>query len=236
MKVIGSGFGRTGTLSMKAALERLGFNPCYHMETVLKSPSHLKFWHDVAMGQAVDWHQIFAGFEAAVDFPASSVYKELLAVYPHAKVIHTVRDPDRWYDSTYETIYQMKDIFPHWMRRYVPWVRHFVEMGDGMFWDRLFDGQFDNRARTIQLFNEYTEEVKRTVPAERLLIFNVKEGWQPLCQFLDRPVPDVPFPHKNDRSVMLRRFQAIRLVIRVVPTALAGLFLFLSYRLIRMWQ
>jgi hypothetical protein len=112
-------------------------------------------------------------------------------------------------------------------------VRRFVEMGDGMFWDRLFEGQFENRDHTIQIFNDYTEEVKRTVPAERLLIFNVREGWEPLCQFLDVPVPDTPFPHKNDRALMLRRFQAIRLLTRVVPTAFAGLVFLLLYRLIR---
>jgi hypothetical protein len=233
MKVIGSGFGRTGTLSMKVALEQLGFDPCYHMETVLTRPSHLNFWHDVASGKAVDWHQIFDDFQAAVDFPASSVYKELMAVYPEAKVIHTIRDPERWYDSTYETIYKMKDVFPQWMRQYVPWVRRFVEMGDGMFWDRLFAGQFENCPRMIQVFNDYTEDVKRTVPADRLLVFNVKEGWRPLCQFLDVTVPDTPFPHKNDRALMLRRFQAIRLLTRVVPTAFAGLIFLLLYRLIR---
>ncbi|MCH7663890.1 MAG: hypothetical protein IH859_08495 [Chloroflexi bacterium] len=103
MQVIGSGFGRTGTLSLKTALEILGFGRCYHMMEVARHPSHVKVWVAAVNGQPVDWQQLFTGFEAAVDFPSSIYYQEMMQAFPHAKVLHTVRDPQRWYDSTVAT-------------------------------------------------------------------------------------------------------------------------------------
>lgn len=233
MKVIGSGFGRTGTLSLKKALEEIGYGPCYHMEEVLKRPSHIALWQQAANGQPVEWQALFADFQATVDFPASVIYKELLALYPEAKVIHTVRDPQRWYDSTYATIYQAKDLFPAWLLKTVPFLRGFIDLQNKLIWNSLFEGQFENRPRMIDIFQEYTEEVKRTVPPDRLLIFQVKDGWQPLCQFLDVPVPDVPFPHVNDTATMLRRFQITNVVSYLVPTALAGLVFYVAYRVMQ---
>ena len=235
MKVIGSGFGRTGTLSLKQALEELGYGPCYHMEEVIKRPSHIRLWHQVANGVPVHLQALFADFQATVDFPASTVYKELLVAFPQAKIIHTIRDPERWYDSTYETIYQAKHIFPDWILQNVPLLRRFMEMQDKLFWDSLFEGQFENRQRMIEIFHEYTEEVKRTVPADRLLIFQVSDGWQPLCKFLDVPLPDSPFPHVNDKAAMLRRFQAMRIISWLIPATMAGLILFVIYRVMKAW-
>lgn len=233
LKVIGSGFGRTGTLSLKMALEEIGYGPCYHMQEVIKRPSHIKLWHQMANGQRVDLHQIFADFQATVDFPANVIYKELMALYPEAKVIHTIRDPERWYESTYETIYPARFVFPDWLLRGVPFLRRFMEMQDGMFWETLFEGQFENRHRALEIFDEYTEDVKRTVPAEKLLIFNVAEGWQPLCQFLDVPIPDTPFPHVNDKATMQRRLQILNIVTRSAPPLLAGLVVLLLYQWLR---
>ncbi|MDX1523129.1 MAG: sulfotransferase, partial [Anaerolineae bacterium] len=179
LQIIGSGFGRTGTSSMKAALEQLGFGPCYHMEEVFKRPRHMTLWHDVAFNRPIDWSTLFDGFESTVDFPASVVYKELMTAFPQAKVIHTVRDPERWYDSTVETIYQGGSLFPRWVQFLVPPIRHWVEMQEELIWQRLFDGEFENRGHAIQVFNQFTDEVKETVPVDRLLIFNVKEGWEP---------------------------------------------------------
>ncbi len=233
MKVIGSGFGRTGTLSLKQALEDIGYRPCYHMEEVIQRPSHIRLWHQIANGQSVDWGDLFADFQATVDFPGSTVYKELLVAYPDAKVIHTIRDPEQWYDSTYETIYQARFIFPRWFQKLVPFIGQFLEMHEGLFWGTIFEGQFENRQRMIEIFHEHTEAVKGTVPTDRLLIFEVKEGWQPLCRFLDVPVPDRPFPHVNDKAAMQRRFQLIRIVLRVVPVALVGLLLYVLSRLMK---
>ena len=223
MQVIGSGFGRTGTLSLKAALEILGFDPCYHMEEVIKRPSHVKLWQQIGQDQPVPWEAIFDGFQATVDFPASSFYRELLAHYPDAKVIHTVRDPERWYDSTAETIYGAATHFPAWSLKLIPPLGHFAEMQERLIWQKLFNGRFPDRPYAIKIFNQYTNNVRQHVPPEKLLVFQVKKGWEPLCTFLNLPVPDVPFPHVNDREAMLRRFKLIRLIFTGLPWAVAGL-------------
>lgn len=217
MKIIGSGFGRTGTLSLKAALEILGFAPCYHMQTVIKQPRHIKLWQKIAYGELVPWDTIFAGYQAAVDFPASIFYQELLAQYPHAKIIHTVRDPDRWYSSTEETIFRFANNFPTWLQFFIRPLHNFADMQQRLIWDGLFDGRFQDRNYAIHIFNQATENVQQHVPPEKLLIFQVKEGWEPLCAFLNVPIPDVPFPHVNDRATMQRHMKRVR------ATATAGL-------------
>ena len=208
---------------MKTALEQLGFGPCYHMTEVFKRSAHIQAWHDVAQDRLVNWHDLFQDFQATVDFPASVYYQELMDTFPEAKVIHTVRDPERWYDSTLETIYQAPTIFPRWLQKAVKPVGRIVEMQERIIWQKQLEGSFENRARTIEIFQQHTEEVKRVVPAERLLLFSVKEGWEPLCRFLNVPIPDTPFPHVNDRQEMLKRFRTMRLVLRWGPIAVAGL-------------
>lgn len=234
LKVIGSGFGRTGTMSLKAALEILRFDPCYHMEEVIKRPSHIKLWQQIGHHQPVPWEKIFSRFQAAVDFPASIFYRELLDRYPDAKVIHTVRDPERWHDSTAETIYQAADQFPAWVPKLLPPLGWFIDMQERLIWQRVFNGRFPDRTYAIQRFHDYTEEVKQHVPPGKLLIFQVKEGWEPLCTFLDVPVPDVPFPHVNDRETMLRRFRLLQIATIWLPlgVALLGLLL-LRQRLVQ---
>ena len=236
MRVIGSGFGRTGTLSLKYALEELGYGPCYHMEEVLKSPAHVAVWHDVAEGRTVDWHRLFRDYDAAVDFPASIVYRELIEAFPEAKVVHTVRDADRWYESTFETIYRGSSLVPRWWLRAVPRVGRWIEMADLMIWEGLFDGEFENRERAIERYNSWTAEVIATVPPERLLVFEVKDGWGPLCEFLEVLQPDSEFPNLNDRESMLRRFRRARIVTRVVPLVGVGLFAYLCRLIRRLWR
>jgi hypothetical protein len=219
MKVIGSGFGRTGTLSLKAALEELGFGPCYHMKEVLLNRKHTEVWYNIAKGEPVDWENLFQDFEATVDFPTSIFYKKLMEVFPSAKVVHTIRDPDSWYDSTKETIYQSTGNYfvPDWLKQWVKRIDQGIGMVNILIWQGLFEGAFDNRQRAIEIFKRYTDEVKQTVPADKLLIFDVKEGWEPLCQFLDVPIPNTPFPHVNDRQSVLKLYQIIWIGIRVVP-------------------
>jgi hypothetical protein len=235
LKIIGSGFGRTGTMSLKAALEILGFGPCYHMEEVIKRPSHIKLWQQIGHNQPVPWPRIFSRFQATVDFPASIFYRELLDLYPEAKVIHTVRDAQRWYESTTATIYPAANYFPAWVPRFVPPLHRFVDMQERLIWQRVFNGRFPNRAYAIQRFHDYTEEVKQHVPPEKLLIFQVKDGWEPLCAFLDVPVPDRPFPHVNDRETMRRRFKLLQIATFWLPLGVAalGLALLLRQRLLQ---
>lgn len=221
MDVIGTGFGRTGTLSTKRALEMLGFGPCHHMEEAYKHPRHFRGLAAHVRGEPVDWRALFAGYRSQVDFPGANVWRELLATFPEAKVLHTVRDPERWYDSTRETIYTARSIVAPWVQRVVPSIGEAFAVNDALIWDGLFEGRFDDRDRAIEIFHERTAEVIATVPAERLLIFEVTDGWGPLCEFLDVPVPDEPFPNVNDRASMLRRFRAVRAVTHGAPWALA---------------
>lgn len=212
MKIISSGFGRTGTSSLREALVILGFGPCYHMDAVLSSPANIRAWYQISQGEPADWQAVFAGYNAAVDFPASAYYQEIMAAFPDAKVIHTVRDPERWYDSAEETIYQGQFLFPAWLQQLVPTTKQFVELQRKIIWQRALQGQFENRERAVEVFNEHTETVQRVVPAERLLVYRVAEGWEPLCNFLEVPVPDVPFPNINDREAMKKLLGRIRFV------------------------
>ena len=218
MQVVGSGFGRTGTQSKKRALEILGFGPCHHMEEVVRHPTEAREWVRIAQGGAADWTSLMARYGSCVDFPASTVWKELIEAFPDAKVLHTVRDPDRWYDSTRSTIYRSSEFITGWLRTFTP-AGYPVEIADRMVWDGLFDGRFEDRDHAIAVYENWTADVIASVPAERLLVFDVAEGWEPLCAFLDVPVPDQPFPRVNDRETMLRRMHGARWAGRVLPVA-----------------
>lgn len=221
MRVVGSGFGRTGTLSTKHALERLGFGPCHHMEEVVRHPLHGREWVKIARGGDPDWRALFAGYDSCVDFPASVFWKDLVEEFPDAKVLHTVRDADRWYDSTASTIRRSSEYVTGWLRKLTP-AGYPVEVAETLVWDGLFGGRFDHRDHAIGVYEAWTQDVVDNVPADRLLVFDVSEGWEPLCAFLGVDVPDEPFPRVNDRDALLRRFRAIQWAGRMIPAALAS--------------
>jgi sulfotransferase family protein len=202
MKLIGAGFGRTGTSSLQAALQDLGLNPCYHMREVMQRPEHLALWTEAAEGRPVDWKRLFQGYEATVDWPAAAFYKELMEAFPDAKVLLSVRDPEKWYESARNTIYGVMQSFPmSVLRRVVPPLRRMRRMIDGIIWDGTFQGRFEDKQYAIDVFNRHNEEVKKYVPADRLLVYDVKQGWEPLCRFLGVEVPrDKPFPRLNDTA------------------------------------
>lgn len=190
LKVIGAGFGRTGTMSLKAALEQLGFNPCYHMvECFPKGPAHWDKWTAARNGNP-DWDGIFEGFEATVDFPACTSYRELADYYPEARVVLSVRDPEAWFKSTQDTIFS-----PAWTE----WLRT-SEAGPYMAAtiNNYFDDRMHDREHLIKRFNEHVEDVKASIAPERLLVFEAKDGWEPLCEFLEVPVPEGDYPRVND--------------------------------------
>ena len=217
MKVIGAGFGRTGTLSLKIALEILGFGKCYHMRDVIMRPRHILAWHKAGMGKPVDWDFIFKHYNATVDFPASLFYGELKRKYPSAKVILTIRDPEAWYQSTERTIYKVPTIVPHWFKRMVFPLRKFIEMTELLVWGGLFKNKFSDRELAIQIYNEHIQNVTRNVPKEDLLIFDVKESWKPLCDFLDVDVPEnISFPHLNTGDTMAKILNAVRILPYIV--------------------
>jgi hypothetical protein len=192
LSVIGAGFGRTGTMSLKLALEQLGFGPCYHMEEVFKNPKAPGYWEAVADGEPVDWEEVFAGYHATVDWPGATFYRELAEAYPQAKVILTLRDPEAWFASTQSTIFNSAD----------PEIQQIVadaamgRMGDKVVFS-LFDHQIRDKERVISVFNRHNETVRNTIPPERLLVYEVSQGWEPLCAFLGVPVPAGPMPKLN---------------------------------------
>ncbi|RUU43993.1 hypothetical protein EOC93_12655 [Mesorhizobium sp. M6A.T.Ce.TU.002.03.1.1] len=208
LKVIGAGFGRTGTWSTFAALNRLGF-PCYHMQEVILNKAnkgHLNFWRKVANskpGTPHDWDRAFANYTATVDNPGCCVWRELLAAYPDAKVLLTLhpRGAEGWYDSTIDTIYFTENL---WQFKILEWLtpfgRKFGDMSRKLIWGRVLAGVMDDRERAIARYNAYTEEVKAAVSPEKLLVFTVTEGWGPLCRFLGVAEPREPFPNLNDRE------------------------------------
>jgi hypothetical protein len=206
LQIIGAGFGRTGTLSMRAALEELGFAPCYHMTEVFNHPEHVPYWETATRGETINWRELFKGYQAAVDWPACSFYKELMQVYPDAKVLLTVRDPEKWYESTYSTIYQLvnRTHSPSsrlLLKLFLPNLHRTIPMTHKLIWEGTFGGNFTDRHHAIEIFNQHIEEVKQYVPPKQLLVYNVKEGWEPLCTFLGVEIPrDKPFPHLNDRA------------------------------------
>ncbi len=224
IKLIGAGFGRTGTLSLKTALEELGFRQCYHMTEVVAHLDHARTWDAAARGQPVDWDELFKGYQATVDWPGCAFYQELMHQYPDAKVILTVRDPERWYESVQQTIYHVRRAFPAWMRLPMPRMRHFVGMVDRLIWQGCFQGRFEDKPFAIDVFNRHNEQVRSVVPSTRLLVYQVQEGWEPLCTFLGVPVPDgKPFPHLNDAAEFRARILRMSRTMRIVGFTVLGL-------------
>ena len=226
MKVIGAGFGRTGTTSLKAALEALGFGPAYRMTEVFTHPWHARFWEAARRGERVDWEGFFSGYGVAVDWPACAFYEELMEAFPGAPVILTIRDPGRWYESTRDTIYGIRQISagPAPVRLafalagvFAPGVAGIARLADEIVWRGTFDGRFGDRRHAIETFRRHNEEVRRRVPPERLLVYDVEEGWPPLCDFLGVEVPDEPFPHLNDTREMRRRLLGLVAASAAVP-------------------
>lgn len=208
MKVIGAGLGRTGTNSVKIALEQLGFDTCYHMQELTTHASHLPYWQQVFETGTTDWEGLFQGYQSALDYPCALYYQELMTTYPDARVVLTIRDPEDWYESAYKTIYAVSRnryrVLISLLARFVPAMRDryypLMLFVNALVWDGQFEGQFENKDFAISKFIEWNASVQATVPAENLLVFDVKQGWQPLCEFLNVHAPDTPFPRANSRE------------------------------------
>ena len=231
MKVIGAGFGRTGTTSLKAALETLGFGASYRLTEVFKHPEHVAFWEAARRGERVDCEGFFSGYGVAVDWPACTFYGEIMEAFPGAPVILTVRDPDRWYESVRSTIYGIRTLSAGRapMRLafalaglFAPGVTGIARLADELLWEGTFDGRFEDRSYAIETYKRHNSEVRRQVPPERLLVYDVKEGWAPLCDFLGVEVPDQPFPHLNDTREMRRRLLGLVAASAAVPVLAAA--------------
>ncbi|TCV86451.1 sulfotransferase family protein [Sulfurirhabdus autotrophica] len=210
LKIIGAGFGRTGTLSVYTALNQLGF-PCYHMFEVLdnkENKSHLDFWRNVANtepGTRHNWDQVFSKYTATLDNPACCVWRELLAANPDTKVVLTVhpRGAEAWYESTMDTIYFTEKMWQFKVLEFAtPFGRKFGDMSRKLIWQRSHKGTMDDRDKAIAHYNQHIEEVKATVPPDQLLVFSANQGWKPLCNFVGVPVPETEFPNVNDRAAI----------------------------------
>lgn len=251
LKIIGAGFGRTGTLSLKVALNELGFGPCYHMTEVFQHPDHNELWLAAGRGEQVNWHDILGEYQSTVDWPTCTFYKELMQAYPDAKVLLTVRDPERWYESVNSTIYHVSrgktfspasSIATFMMKRFIPVSRGHLQMIGTLIWKNTFHGKFSDKEYALSIFNQHIEEVKKVVPAEKLLVYEVKEGWEPLCNFLGVDVPkDTPFPHLNERDSFAgtQRRRQLERVINVTFIASLVVMLLLFRRLLpipRVWR
>lgn len=192
LKVIGAGLGRTATFSMKFALEYLGVGPCYHMSEVFAGARrNVPLWLDVIAGKP-DWDTIFDGFQSTTDYPACTYWRALAEYYPDAKVVLTVRDPDSWFDSVSETI------FSESMQGSLVGSPVGAMMQGAIF--DAFGDRVRDRDFMTDWFRRRNQEVIDSLPPERLLVFSPKEGWEPLCTFLGKAVPDRRFPRVNSRD------------------------------------
>jgi hypothetical protein len=192
LKVIGAGLGRTATFSLKFALEHLGLGPCYHMAEVrADARRNMPLWLNVVRGKP-DWNAVFAGFQSTTDYPACTYWRELAAFYPHAKVVLSVRDANSWFDSVSETIFSPK------MQALLAG-SPFEAIMKGAIYD-AFGDRLGDRTFMTEWFTRRNQSVIDALPPERLLVFSPKQGWEPLCAFLDVPVPNVPFPRVNSRD------------------------------------
>jgi hypothetical protein len=197
LQVIGAGFGRTGTLTLKTALEMLGFGPCHHMVEVIANPGQIPLWNRAADGEAVDWEEVYGNYRATVDWPGCHFYAQLADFYPSAKVILSHRDPERWYESMTETILALAIQNGQDSAAATP--DETMSKFAGIIYDRTFNLDF-SKANVIAAFERHNAEVKRRIPAERLLVYEVAQGWEPLCAHLGVAVPEQPFPRVNDRK------------------------------------
>lgn len=201
---IGAGLGRTGTLSLKLALEQLGLGPCYHMREVFEHLDvHVPLWEQAARGADVNWDALFQGYRSAVDFPVAGFYRELADYYPKAKVVLTVRDPERWFQSFSDTImHPLTRPLPDNLAAWGSMTRRAIV-------DRVFMGNALDKAHVIERYRDHNDEVRRTIPPHRLLVYEVSQGWKPLCEFLEVRIPDEPFPKVNTTDEFQERIATL---------------------------
>lgn len=194
LTIVGAGFGRTGTHSLKLALEQLGFGPCHHMYEVIENPEQLPYWQAAARGELPDWDEVFANYGSCVDWPSARYWRELAAHYSDAKVLLSVRPEENWLKSIHGTIYPViRDRADNEPGFY----RDLMEMTYAIIEQQTFGDQLGDPGHAIEVYRAHNAEVQATIAPDRLLTFDVTEGWEPLCAFLGAPVPDIPFPHTN---------------------------------------
>lgn len=195
LSVIGAGYGRTGTLSLKFALELLGYNKCHHMIEVINNPGEAEKWLAAIGSRSVNWDAMLSGYQATIDWPACHFYQELADYYPRAKVLLSVRNPEEWFESISATT--LRVIAKRIESGQIP---REGNLGTELVVKAAFQGEIEDAEHGVAMFNQHIEKVKSSIEPDRLLIYDVREGWGPLCAFLGKPVPDTPFPRVNSRD------------------------------------
>ncbi len=190
LAVIGAGFGRTGTESMKTALETLGLGPCQHMKVLLADPKQEAYWRkvlqDEQQGKLPNWDEAYAEYNSGVDWPTAYYWRQLADYYPNAKILLTLRDADSWYESTANTILKV-----------IKKLSDPDSIGLKMISEGVFHNRLEDRDYTIALYEKHNAEVRAAFPPERLLEYNLGDGWESLCKFLELPVPNESYPQSN---------------------------------------
>lgn len=195
VRIIGAGLGRTGTSSLRDALERLLGGRCYHMREVFQHPEHMALWHQAALGDIPGWAGTFDGYCAVLDWPAASFWREISNTFPDAPIVLSLRDPESWWRSASTTIFQaihrMEN--PEWR-----------QMIDAVF-EARFTLSLDDKDACIAAYERHVADVRAKAPADRLIEWQPGDGWEPLCDALGMPVPDELFPHVNTKREFLAR-------------------------------
>jgi hypothetical protein len=195
LRIVGAGLGRTGTLSLKLALERLLGAPCYHMMEVFVHPEHVAQWHAAAVGDMPDWHALLKDYAATVDWPAAAFWREISQAFTEALVLLSFRDAEAWWQSAHATIFPSALGQPQGEWR---------AMIDAMFANR-FTSALDDRDACIAAYERHNAHVRATVPRDRLLEWSPGDGWQPICNALGIAAPEEPFPKVNTKEEFLNR-------------------------------
>ena len=239
MKVICAGWGRTGTRSLKYALEHLNGQPSYHMQNILLSKTDATKWHDSIFqkNEKFDWEDIFKGYGACLDFPSCNYYKELMEEYPDAKVILTVRDSESWIKSWNVLNNKILKSFTFRFLAKIPYTSFKLQkdihnkMILGV--NGAFKGALTDKDKMIE-FEKWNKSVIDYVPKDRLLVYEVKEGWEPICNFLNKPIPNIPFPYKNKTKNMghMSRFinaMFVVLILIIIGVIISSVFFGVQY-------
>lgn len=196
LEVIGVGFGRTGTISLRSALEAIGYGPCYHMKELYDRPERLSRWQQALDGRR-PWRDVLEGYRATLGWPGAAFWRELMVSHPAAKLILTTRDHQSWYESAHSTLY-LSRLDADGNRRRPPGLAGDVaDFNERVIWEGMFGGRFLDRDHAIRVFQAHESVIRAEVPSERLLVFRATDGWQPLCEFLGREVPAYAYPNRN---------------------------------------
>ena len=206
MRVVGAGLGRTGTHSLKLALEQLLGEPCYHMAEVLEHLDHVPTWHAAFHGETVEWDRVLHGYAAIVDWPGAGVWQQLATAYPESVILlSTRRDAQTWLTSARATIL---DNSPKNKMEDDPRMPGFAPMIRSMF--ESWESGWRDDATAMAAYERHNEQVRRDAPPDRLLEWQPGDGWKPLCAALGVPVPDADFPHVNSTQEFRENFSKLR--------------------------